>query len=118
MLLFGLLTSYNIRNQQHRILLPSNQNRPTDTQSTIMLIAQISDVIIFTGPFCVAFLTSTFMSEEQVAEALILVATASTDQWQTVSNSASFVCYTVTVALYRQELIKLFHRCYNSLRQH
>ena len=82
MLLFGLLTINNIRNQQRRIGPSSNQNRRTDNQLTIMLIAQTGAVIVFTGPFCIVFLMSTFMSEEQAAEASLGVAIAITDLWQ------------------------------------
>ncbi|CAF1246138.1 unnamed protein product [Adineta ricciae] len=122
MLLFGLLTLKNIR--QQRFIIPAaidhNQTiRRTDAQLLRMLLAQVIFIIIFTLPLSILQLYSSFTGNFsktalQLAQESFAFRTASALTY--FAHSSTFYMYTVTGTIFRTELFKIVRRCGRTIR--
>jgi len=116
MLLFGLLTLHNLRQRRKIAVRLSDKNqvtRRTDTQLLRMLTAQVLLIIVFTLPFSIYRLYSTFtvnltkstlrIAQENLAFQIVGAMTY-------FAHSSSFYLYTLTGTLFRKEFIKIINR--------
>jgi hypothetical protein len=114
MLIFGLLTIFNIRQQSTRakILTTSIQRRRTEGQLARMLILQVSVHLILVLPFGVTYSMNAFIPSTRTTNILavryILVL------WQQCDYFVSFFLYILSGSVYREE----FYRILKSLRWH
>ncbi|UJR19157.1 hypothetical protein I4U23_022287 [Adineta vaga] len=122
MLLFGLLTLRNIRQQRFIIPVAADHNqmvRRTDTQLLRMLLAQVLLIIIFTLPLSILQLYSSFTANFtknalQLAVESLVIRTASVLTY--FAHSSTFYMYTVTGTVFRKEFFKIVRRCGRTIR--
>jgi len=114
MIIFGLLTIHNIRQQSIRAIRSTGyiRGRRTEGQLARMLILQVSVHLIFVLPFGVTYTMNSFDPSTRTPHILavryILVI------WQQCDYFVSFFLYVLSGNVYRQEFIRLL----KSIRWH
>jgi hypothetical protein len=108
LIIFGLLTISNIRNQRRRVI-PVNQpniHRRTESQLARMLIIQVALYILFFTPSCIIYIIVTFVPSMNTSYYSTIRSLAGV--WQQGGYFISFFLYVLTGKIYRQELKKMF----------
>ncbi|CAF0975842.1 unnamed protein product [Rotaria sp. Silwood1] len=120
MILFGILTIYNIRQKSNRIILFISwmrRRRRTECQLARMLILQVVVHLIFVLPFGIIYSINSIVPSTQtptiLAIRLIFVS------WQQCDHFISFFLYILTASVYRQRFIRLLQsmNCLNRREQ-
>ncbi|CAF2570436.1 unnamed protein product [Rotaria sp. Silwood2] len=120
MILFGILTIYNIRRKSTRVVLFISwmrRRRRTECQLARMLILQVVVHLIFVLPFGIIYSINSFAPSTQtptiIAIRLVFVS------WQQCDHFLSFFLYILSASVYRQELIRLLKsiKCLNIREQ-
>ncbi|CAF1121078.1 unnamed protein product [Adineta steineri] len=112
MIVFGLLTIYNIRNQTQRVSPVNlfNSNRRTEGQLARMLIIQVSVYVFFSIPAAVTYILTTFIPSMNTI--LITDIRIYTIIWQQGTYILSPFLYILSANIYKQELKKMFNMQY------
>ncbi|CAF1354428.1 unnamed protein product [Rotaria sordida] len=118
MILFGILTVYNIRQKSIRVILciswiRQRRRRRTECQLVRMLILQVIVHLILVLPFGIIYSINSIIPSTQtptiIAIRLIFVS------WQQCDHFISFFLYILSASIYRQQLIRLLKsiKCLN-----
>jgi hypothetical protein len=108
MIVFGILTIYNIREQSIRAipLVLCTRRRRTEGQLARMLCLQVGVHLILVLPFGIIYSMNSFIPSTQtlniIAIRLIFVT------WQQCDYFVSFFLYVLSANEYRQQLIQIF----------
>ncbi|CAF1062816.1 unnamed protein product [Adineta steineri] len=118
MILFGCLTLNNIH-QRRRVLPIIGENnratRRTDSQLLRMLTAQVLCIVISTLLSSVERLYLSITEnivKDSIRVAQENLATQTVNAMTYFAHSTTFYLYTLTGAVFRKEVFKIFHRCF------
>ncbi len=108
LIIFGLLTISNIRNQKRRVnpVNQTNIHRRTEGQLARMLIIQVALYILFFTPSCIIYILVTFVPSMNTSYYATIRSLAGV--WLQGGYFISFFLYVLTGKIYRQELKKMF----------
>jgi hypothetical protein len=110
MVLFGMLTIYNIK-QVHVIPAAMSRHRRTENQLAGMLLLQAGAYIVLTVPSVVTYLMIIFPNTIDATSVFYFV-TITTELLYYCSFATSFVLYFISASTYRKELIELIYRIF------